>query len=399
MVDARTDRSLQAELEEAYALLDVIFARAPVGLALFDADLRYARVNDRMAAINGLAAAAHLGRTVREVLPNVAPDVEDDLRRVLRTGEPLIEVERSGETPARPGHQREWLSSYWPVSPRGGEITGIGAVVFEVTDRRKARRALRSQADRYEALLQALSEAGQGMVVVEEDGRCVYANAAFEQICGYTFPELTALDSLFELAVPGDRAEAARRAVLRIERGWVDTTYTLALRRRDGTVVELEVAGVPLESEIGRQLVVLVRDVTERRRIEAERERLLTRAALMAEASRDVRPVARRGTHARERRSSVRARSCGHLRARARRHAAQRPARRHGRPRARSRARAARAAAALPARGRPVASRARGDAHRPHAAWSSSCRRSASRRSPRTTASSSCCTRCASARR
>ena len=37
MVDARTDRSLQAELEEAYALLDVIFARAPVGLALFDA--------------------------------------------------------------------------------------------------------------------------------------------------------------------------------------------------------------------------------------------------------------------------------------------------------------------------------------------------------------------------
>ncbi len=108
-MDARTDRSLQAELEEAYALLDVIFARAPVGLALFDADLRYARVNDRMAAINGLAAAAHLGRTVREVLPNVAPDVEDDLRRVLRTGEPLIEVERSGETPARPGHEREWL--------------------------------------------------------------------------------------------------------------------------------------------------------------------------------------------------------------------------------------------------------------------------------------------------
>jgi PAS domain S-box-containing protein len=286
VVDARTDRSLQAELEEAYALLDVIFARAPVGLALFDADLRYVRVNERMAAMNGMAASAHLGRRPREVLPGLPRDVEDDLRRVLRTGEPLIEVEVSGETPASPGHQREWLSSYWPVRPRdAAEATGIGAVVFEVTDRRKARRALRSQADRYEALLQALSEAGQGMVVVEEDGRCVYANSAFEQISGYTFPELTALDSLFDLAVPGDRAEAARRAMLRIERGWVDTSYTLALRRRDGVVVELEVAGVPLESEIGRQLVVLVRDVTERRRIEAERERLHARAALMAEAS------------------------------------------------------------------------------------------------------------------
>jgi PAS domain S-box-containing protein len=286
VVDARTDRSLQAELEEAYALLDVIFARAPVGLALFDAELRYARVNERMAAMNGMPASAHVGRPLREVLPGLPLDVEDDLRRVLHTGEPLIEVEVSGETPARPGRRREWLSSYWPVRPRGDtEVTGIGAVVFEVTDRRTARRALRSQADRYEALLQALSEAGQGMVVLEEDGRCAYANAAFEQITGYTFPELTAMDSLFELAVPGDRAEAARRAVLRIERGWIDTSYTLALRRRDEAIVEVEVAGVPLDSDDGRQLVVLVRDVTERRRIEAEREQLLTRAALMAEAS------------------------------------------------------------------------------------------------------------------
>jgi PAS domain S-box-containing protein len=286
VVDAQTDRSLQAELEEAYALLDVIFARAPVGLALFDADLHYARVNERMAAMNGMPASAHLGRPVREVLPGLPRDVEEDLRRVLRTGEPLIEVEVSGETPARPGRHREWLSSYWPVRPHGSsEVTGIGAVVFEVTDRRDARRALRAQADRYEALLQALSEAGQGMVVVEEDGRCVYANSAFEQITGYTFPELTALDSLFDLAVAGDRAEATRRAVLRIERGWIDTSSTLALRRRDGVVIDVEVAGVPLESEDGRQLVVLVRDVTQRRRIEAEREHLLTRAALMAEAS------------------------------------------------------------------------------------------------------------------
>jgi PAS domain S-box-containing protein len=286
VVDSRTDRSLRAELEEAYGLLDVIFARAPIGLALFDADLHYVRVNERMAAMNGLTAPAHLGRGVREVLPGLPRDIEEDLQRVLETGEPLIEVEVSGETPADPGQRREWMSSYWPVRPRGSdEIVGIGAVVLEVTDRRQARRAMRAQADRYEALLQALSEAGQGMVVVEEDGRCVYANAAFEQISGYTFPELTTLDSLFELAVPDDQAEAARRAMLRIERGWVDTGYTLMLRRRDGTVVDLDVAGVPLESEHSRQLVVLVRDVTERRRADAERERLLARAALMAEAS------------------------------------------------------------------------------------------------------------------
>jgi len=285
-VNARPDSSLQARLAEAYALLDVLFARAPVGLAFFDADLRFARVNERMAAIDGVPAAEHPGRSVADVLPGLPHSVEDDLRRVLETGEPLIEVEVAGETRARPGDRREWLTSYWPVRPPGSDgIAGIGAVVFEVTDRRLARRAMRDQADRYEALLQALSEAGQGMLVIEEDGRCVYANAAFEQISGYTFPELAALHSVFELTIPDDREEAARRAVLRIRRGWVDTSYALGLRRRDGAVVRIEVAGVPLESGEHRQLVVLVRDITERRRAEADRERLLARAALMAEAS------------------------------------------------------------------------------------------------------------------
>jgi PAS domain S-box-containing protein len=279
-------RSLQAELADAYALLDVIFAHAPVGLALFDDELRYVRVNDRMAAMSGLPAARHLGRPVRDVLPGLPPDVEDDLRRVLDTGEPLVEVDVAGETPARPGSRREWLSSYWPVRPAGGDrISGIGAVVFDVTERRVARRAIRAQADRHEALLLALSEAGQGMVVAEEDGRCVYANAAFEQMTGYTFPELAAMETLFGIVVPEQREEAIRRFGLRMERGWADTGYTVGLRRRDGDAIDLEVAGVPLESGEGRQLVVLARDVTARRRAEAERERILARARLMAEAS------------------------------------------------------------------------------------------------------------------
>ena len=42
-------------------------------------------------------------------------------------------------------------------------------------------------------------------MVVLEDGRCVYANPAFEQLSGYTFPELTALESLFELVEPEER--------------------------------------------------------------------------------------------------------------------------------------------------------------------------------------------------
>ena len=207
---------------------------------------------------------------------------------MAETGRPSTGVEVRGETPAEPGVEREWVASYWPVrAAAGGELIGVGAVVFDVTDRRAAERALRTQTDRYETLLEALSEVGEGMVVLE-DGRCVYANHAFEQLSGYTYPELTALESLYDLVEPEERAEAELRARLRAERDLVDTTYALGIRRRDGGRVMLELAGVPLEiagPPARRQLVVVVRDITARRRAEDERERLLARSALLAEAS------------------------------------------------------------------------------------------------------------------
>ena len=58
------------------------------------------------------------------------------------------------------------------------------------------------------------------------------------------------------------------------------------MRRRDGEHWSTSSsARSPLEVDDRRQLVVVVRDVTARRRAEDERERLLARAALLAEAS------------------------------------------------------------------------------------------------------------------
>jgi len=280
-------RAASRRAEETLALLDVIFARAPVGLAFHDLDGRYVRINDYLAEINGRSPEEHIGRTLEEVIPGL-PEVAEDMRRVAATGRPATRIEVRGESPAQPGVRREWVASYWPVrSAPGGELLGVGSVVFDVTDRRTAERAIRTQTDRYETLLAALSEVGEGMVVIE-NGRCVYANHAFEQLSGYTFPELTALESLYELVEPEERDEAERRARLRLERDLVDTTYTVRMRRRDGGTLTLELAGVPLEiagPPARHQLVVVVRDVTARRRAEAERERLLARSALLAEAS------------------------------------------------------------------------------------------------------------------
>ena len=58
---------LVAEADEAYGVLDAVFARAPVGLGLYDRDLRLVRINDHLAEINGLPAAEQIGRPVTEL--------------------------------------------------------------------------------------------------------------------------------------------------------------------------------------------------------------------------------------------------------------------------------------------------------------------------------------------
>jgi PAS domain S-box-containing protein len=141
--DARLlSSTLEAErrLQDAYGLLDVIFDRASVGLGFVDRDLRYRRVNSRLAEIDGIPAEDHLGRTPAEVLPDMAEAMDADLRHVAETGEPRIETEIAGETPAQPGVRREWLASYWPVRRGADDLIGVGMVIFEITDRRAAER-------------------------------------------------------------------------------------------------------------------------------------------------------------------------------------------------------------------------------------------------------------------
>jgi PAS domain S-box-containing protein len=127
----------QAQLQQQLAEIEVIYQSAPIGLNVLDADLRFVRINQRLADMNGLPIEAHLGRTVREVLPALADTAEQLLRPILETGEPLLGIEICGETPAQPGVQRTWLEHFLPLKD-GDRVIGISTVCEEITQRKQA---------------------------------------------------------------------------------------------------------------------------------------------------------------------------------------------------------------------------------------------------------------------
>ena len=153
--------------QDSRALLDAVITTAPEGFALFDCDLRYVRVNDALAAINGVPAADHVGRTLEEVVPDVPAEGHTiPLRRVLETGEPIVDLEVTGVTAARPGDVRTWLISYYPVHAADGAIGWLGAFLVDITQRKRGAERARLFADLGALLDAAVStEARMGVLV------------------------------------------------------------------------------------------------------------------------------------------------------------------------------------------------------------------------------------------
>lgn len=118
-------------------VLDALLAQTPLGFAQFDLALRFVRINDVLAAINGLPAERHVGRSVSDVVPALASVVRDVTEEIRRTGAP-VSKEIDGETPAQPGVRRSWLEHWFPLRDDSGALAGYGVLVEESTDRTEA---------------------------------------------------------------------------------------------------------------------------------------------------------------------------------------------------------------------------------------------------------------------
>ena len=118
------------------AEIEQLYATAPIGLVLLDADLRFVRLNQLLAELNGVAIEAHIGRTVRDIVPDLADAVET-IREEFLAGGGAVSKLFSGTTPAQPGVKRHWIEHWAPVRSPDGTLIGLQAAVEEVTERKR----------------------------------------------------------------------------------------------------------------------------------------------------------------------------------------------------------------------------------------------------------------------
>ncbi|MGZ8758668.1 MAG: PAS domain S-box protein [Aeromicrobium sp.] len=250
-------RLANRETTETLTLLDTLLSEAPVGFGFVDRDFRIMRMNEKLAAANGSTVAAQLGQRVAAVVPELWPKLEPFYRHALDSGEALVDVEVDGPSPNDPLTTRHWLRSFYPVSV-DDEVTGIGIVVVDITERREAEQVVRFQADLRAAV-------GQAVIATDPAGVVVYWNRAAQDLYGWSAADAVgrSINDLISAAESVEQGDAILDG-LRNGRSWSGDYW---VKKRDGTRFPVYVTNSPVFGADGRLVAIIAVsvDVSQRR--------------------------------------------------------------------------------------------------------------------------------------
>jgi len=155
-----------------------------------------------------------------------------------------------------------------PVFTATGEIVEYVGNAVDVSERKRAEEEVRAADTRFRTFVDHATDA---LFVHDEQGNIVEANRQACECLGYTRQELIgASPSIFD---PHADAAFHRWVRERLETGGI-CTFEASHRRKDGTVFPVEVRLRPFTHGGQQFALALVRDVTDRKHAEEERERL-----------------------------------------------------------------------------------------------------------------------------
>jgi PAS domain S-box-containing protein len=245
-------RSLFSGMSEGFGLHEII-----LDIQGKPCDYRFLELNDAFEKMTGLSKEKVIGKTVREVLPQIEPFWVETYGKVALTGEPVHFENYSAPL-------NKWYGVY-AYSPAKNQF----AVLFtDVTERKKAEEALIES----EARFKVLSENSPVGVGVSASGILLYANKAYSDILGYSPDELTGIKAENLYMSPEDR------------QAWVDKLQgtgairdcEIRLKRKDGNPVWVAMNVSPITYSGRKAVMGTIQDITERKNLERAKDEFIS---------------------------------------------------------------------------------------------------------------------------
>jgi len=263
--------------------LQLIYRTAPIGLAFLSPDCRYVMINEHLTEICGLPISDHIGRSVRETVPQIAEQVEQLVATIVRTGEPVTGVEVHGQRPDGSNKDHTWITYWHPLKNRSGQVIGINVAAEEVTERKRAEAAISASQEQLRSLNAALAErvaaeakerdrvwnVSQDLLIVSDTtGNIVNVNPAWHSTLGWSADDLVGKSGEW-LIHPDDRQRSGN-ALANLVAGRTTKHFENRLKRKDGSYRWLSWFAVPE----GGLIYASGRDITSLKKAQEQLHRL-----------------------------------------------------------------------------------------------------------------------------
>lgn len=205
-----------------------------------------------------------VGKTAPDLLqtefPKPLEEINEELLREGRWEGELVRTKRDGT--------RVKLSSRWTLQR---DIERKPAAILEIsrdiTEQRQIEIAIKQQRDFYEALLKTQSDVGECFFVIEDD-RIIFVNEACEKISGYSKSEMTTMPSFLDIIVPEQHDLIRDQLHKRLFGQELGGQFELGILNKNRELVNLEIAMHTVKVGERAQLIVIGRDISERKRAE-----------------------------------------------------------------------------------------------------------------------------------
>ena len=261
-------KKTEVNLAHSHDLMRYIIEHANSAVAVHDRELRYVYVSQNYLDQYNVKETDVIGKHHYEVFPDLPRKWRDVHQKALAG-----EVSRADRDPyPREDGTVEWTR--WECRPWyevNGSIGGLVVYTEVITDQVQAEEALRKSEKRYRSLFESIRDA---ILVADSDRKIIDCNPAFRELFGYALEELEGKDTV---CVYESENEYVRLGDALTERmGEPGFLFTVPYKKKSGEIFPGETSVYYLRSEDGEVIgfIGMIRDVTERNRVQAEKATL-----------------------------------------------------------------------------------------------------------------------------
>ncbi len=256
--------NIEEELRKSNETLEAFFANTPGILNLLDDELRYLKSDTTTPKYFDLDEKQILGKKLSELSPEFFDSYEKMLKNIVKTGQPLTNVEVQSPVSGRKGEITYWRASYFSV-PLKDNKKGLGVIGVEITDIKKTQNELslsQKQFMKERELLQIIIDTVPAMIsIFDPEIHTVVLNKAFEEITGWKKEDYQNTN-IMELVYPDP---GYRKMVADYMQSLTPGFKDLTMVTKDGRNIETSWANVKIPD--GRKVGIGI-DITERKNIE-----------------------------------------------------------------------------------------------------------------------------------